>query len=73
MTPAETSSLEYHINGLENLTQFLQVTQEIAAETGMQEWIMKHHGIRMRWNLPDAKMVIAGLESEEWYIGRNIE
>lgn len=71
MTPEERSSLIYHFNGLDNLTQFLQVTEEIATETGMHDWQMKHRGIRMRWNRLDAKAVIQGEMSEETYVQRN--
>lgn len=71
MTPEERSSLIYHFSGLDNLTQFLQVTEEIATETGMQDWQMKHRGIRMRWNRQDAKAVIQGEMSEEAYMQRN--
>lgn len=67
----EDSELHYYLNGLENLTQLLQVTQEIATETGMQDWIMVHHGERMRYVWQDAKAVISGLMSEKWYIDRN--
>ena len=35
-TPEDCSELEYYFNGLENLTQFLQVVEEISAETGMR-------------------------------------
>ena len=71
MTPEERSSLIYYFNGLDNLTQFLQVTEEIATETGMHDWQMKHRGIRMRWNRQDAKAVILGEISEEVYVQRN--
>lgn len=71
MTPDQLSSLIYHFNGLDNLTQFLQVTEEIATETGMHDWQMKHRGIRMRWNWQDAKAVIQGEMSENDYVQRN--
>lgn len=71
MTSEHTSTLTYYLSGLDNLTQFLQVTEEIATETGMHDWQMKHRGIRMRWNWQDAKAVISGKMSEEAYIERN--
>jgi hypothetical protein len=71
MNPEQFSTLTYHISGLDNLTQFLQVTEGIATETGMHDWQMKHRGIRMRWNWQDAKAVISGKMSEETYIERN--
>lgn len=71
MTPTPISTLTYHISGLDNLTQFLQVTEEIATETGMHDWQMKHRGIRMRWNRLDAKAVIQGEMSEDEYMQRN--
>ena len=61
----ECSELHYYFNGLENLTQFLQVVEEISAETGMSG------GIRMAYCWQDAKAVIKGAMSEETYIGRN--
>lgn len=67
----EYSELHYYLNGLENLTQLLQVTQEIVAETGMQDWVIVHRGERMRYDWQDAKAVISGLKSEKWYIDRN--
>lgn len=67
----DDSELHYYLNGLENLTQLLQVTQEIAVETGMQDWVMVHRGTRMRYDWQDAKAVISGLMDEKWYIGRN--
>ena len=66
-----TTKLEYYLHGLENLGQLLQVVGEIAAETGMQEWVMTHHGHRLRYCWPDAKMVVAGAMSEDDYIARN--
>ena len=51
----ECSELHYYINGLENLTQFLQVVG----------------GIRMAYCWQDAKAVIKGAMSEETYIVRN--
>ena len=65
------STLEYYFNGLENLTQFLQVVEDISTETGMSDWIMTHRGIRMAYCWQDAKAVIKGSMSEETYIGRN--
>lgn len=67
----DNSELHYYLNGLENLTQLLQVTQEIAAETGMQDWVMVHRGTRMLYNGQDAKVVISGLKDEEWYMEKN--
>ena len=67
----ECSELHYYINGLENLTQFLQVVEEISAETGMSDWVMTHRGIRMAYCWQDAKAVIKGAMTEETYIGRN--
>ena len=67
----ECSGLHYYINGLENLTQFLQVVEEISAETGMSDWVMTHRGIRMAYCWQDAKAVIKGAMSEETYIVRN--
>ena len=63
--------LQYYFNGLENLTQFLQVVEEISAETGMSDWVMTHRGIRMAYCWQDAKAVIKGAMSEETYIVRN--
>ena len=57
----ECSELHYYINGLENLTQFLQVV----------DWVMTHRGIRMAYCWQDAKAVIKGAMTEETYIGRN--
>ena len=54
------STLEYYFNGLENLTQFLQVVEDISTETGMSDWIMTHRGIRMAYCWQDAKAVIKG-------------
>lgn len=67
----DNSELHYYFNGLENLTQLLQVAQEIVAETGMQDWVMVHQGTKMRYNWQDAKAVISGLMCEKWYIDRN--
>lgn len=69
--PEDCSELEYYFNGLKNLTQFLQVVEEISAETGMNDWVMTHHGIRMEYCWQDAKAVIRGAMSEETYIARN--
>lgn len=70
-TPEDCSELQYYINGLENLTQFLQVVEEISTETGMSDWIMTHRGIRMAYCWTDAKAVIKGAMSEEAYIRHN--
>lgn len=67
----DCSELHYYINGLENLTQFLEVVEDICAETGMSDWIMTHRGIRMAYCWQDAKAVIKGAMTEEAYIERN--
>lgn len=67
----KTAKLEYFLSGLESLTQLLEVVEDISAETGMGDWIMTHHGIRMKYDWTDAKAVIKGAMSEESYIERN--
>ena len=66
-----SDTLEYYLRGLDNLTQLLRVVGEIAAETGMQDWIITHRGHRLQYNWKDAKMVAAGAMSETEYIAHN--
>lgn len=67
----DCSELHYYINGLENLTQFLEVVEDISVETGMSDWIMTHRGIRIKYDWTDAKAVIKGAMTEEEYVRRN--
>lgn len=66
-----TAKLEYFLNGLENLTNLLEVVEDISVETGMSDWIMTHHGIRLAYCWTDAKAVIKGAMTEEEYVRRN--
>lgn len=66
-----TSKLEYFLNGLESLTNLLEVVEDISVETGMSDWIMTHRGIRIKYDWTDAKAVIKGAMTEEEYVRRN--
>lgn len=67
----ECYGLHYYINGLENLTQFLQVVEEISAETGMIPAELEYHGVRLSYNSIEANAVIKGALDEQVYIERN--
>lgn len=67
----KSCKLEYVLHGLDTLARFLAVVGEIASETGMEDWVLTWHGVRMAWNRWDAKAVDAGAMTDEDYIRRN--
>ena len=67
----EACRLEYVLHGLDTLPRFLAVVGEIAAETGMEDWVLTWHGVRLAWHRWDAKTVDAGAMTAEEYIQRN--
>ena len=68
----KSCKLEYVLHGLDTLPRFLAVVGEIAAETGMEEWVLTWHGVRLAWNWKDAKAVDAGAMTEDEYMARNV-
>lgn len=67
----EACRLEYVLHGLDTLPRFLAVVSEMAAETGMEDWVLTWHGVRLAWHRWDAKAVDAGAMTAEEYIQRN--